>query len=96
MYILPPPLHDQGTISEMENVMKKLILLGMMSILVTLVWAGAVSTGDGKTRAEACANAKNAAGVFGTYETKECECSKREQDDTLYKRYPYTCAVERK
>lgn len=76
--------------------MKKLILLGIIFSIGTLIWAGSVSIGDGKTRAEACANAKNASGVFGTYETKECECSKRDKDDGLYKLYPYTCAVERK
>lgn len=53
-------------------------------------FANTIRTGEGSTRVEACVAAKNAAGIFGTYETKECDCSQKEKSGT------WVCSAERK
>lgn len=67
-----------------------------MILTSSAIFANIIRIGEGKTRTEACVKAKDAAGVFGTYETKDCECSQREKSDPLYESYPWVCSAERK
>jgi hypothetical protein len=72
------------------------MILIISTLCLSSAWAGQTFTGGGATKAEACANAKNAASVNGHYETKECMCSERDKDDVKYRFERWVCAVERK
>ncbi|AVZ84329.1 hypothetical protein [Acinetobacter sp. WCHA45] len=66
--------------------MKYIIIFAILSS--GTAFANQIRTGEGSTRVEACVAAKNSAGVFGTYETKECDCSQKGSG--------WICSAERK
>jgi hypothetical protein len=70
--------------------MKRSFLLVVLCTFAFVANAETV-TGMGKTRTEACAQAKNLAGTTG-----ECDCSKREKDDPLSELYPWVCSIDKK